>query len=323
MSGNKPAQNRRSTGINEADKNSKTSNAPGKTVKAGEPLTKGPKRTHSDVSEASAEEMTIIHQQLDGLSKDIKETKESIQNLMSKKDTEEFIKQTVNSVVDKMYDKFTKLIDRKVKQEAKELEERIKGLEFENRGLKDRLLAVEEHSEILKQKLSESEKLAQIAAQRSNFNEQYSRKNNLKILDVPEKQTETEASLTEAITSLLLSKGNVDLDPSEIVAIHRIPGKPGHSKPILLKLKNNSVKVKVMRQRSLMKTAGHRMVDDVTKMNTGLISRLLLHERIESAWYFNGAVYGRTREGKRLKFDIYCNIDETINRQNNSNSQGY
>lgn len=160
MSGNKPAQNRRSTGINEADKNSKTSNAPGKTVKAGEPLTKGPKRTHSDVSEASAEEMTIIHQQLEGLSKDIKETKESIQNLMSKKDTEEFIKQTVNSMVDKMYDKFTKLIDRKVKQEAKELEERIKGLEFENRGLKDRLLAVEEHSEILKQKLSESEKLA-------------------------------------------------------------------------------------------------------------------------------------------------------------------
>ena len=57
-----------------------------------------------------------------------------------------------------------------------------------------------------------------------------------------------------------------------------------------------------------MKAAGYRLVDDVTKLNTGLIGRLMKHARIDSAWYFNGAVYGKTTEGRRYKFDIYCNL---------------
>ena len=61
-----------------------------------------------------------------------------------------------------------------------------------------------------------------------------------------------------------------------------------------------------------MKGAGFRMVGEVTKLNTGLIGRLLIHPKIDSAWYFNGAVYGKTSEGRRYKFDTYCNIDTVI-----------
>ena len=64
-----------------------------------------------------------------------------------------------------------------------------------------------------------------------------------------------------------------------------------------------------------MRTAEFRLVDDVTKLNTELINRLSSHERIESAWYFNGSVYGKTTEGKRLKFDIYSNIGAVINQR--------
>lgn len=70
-----------------------------------------------------------------------------------------------------------------------------------------------------------------------------------------------------------------------------------------------------------MKASGHKLVDDVTKLNTGLISRLLRHEHIESAWYFNGAVYGRTTSGRRLKFDVYCNIDSIINNRHSEGSR--
>ena len=45
-----------------------------------------------------------------------------------------------------------------------------------------------------------------------------------------------------------------------------------------------------------MKAAGHGLVDDVTKLNTGLIGRLMKHTQIEFAWYFNGAVYDRTQK---------------------------
>ena len=68
-----------------------------------------------------------------------------------------------------------------------------------------------------------------------------------------------------------------------------------------------------------MKAARHRLVDDVTKLNTGLIGRLMKHARIDSAWYFNGAVYGKTTEERRHKFDIYCNINSVI--QDNAASE--
>ena len=38
----------------------------------------------------------------------------------------------------------------------------------------------------------------------------------------------------------------------------------------------------------------------------------MLHEKIESTWYFNGSVFGRTTAGKRHTFDIRSDIDEVI-----------
>ena len=86
----------------------------------------------------------------------------------------------------------------------------------------------------------------------------------------------------------------------------------GGPKPILMKVTNTTVKSTIMRKRKAMKSAGHRLVDDVTKLNTELIHRLTEHPAIEVAWYFNGSVYGKTTVGKRIKFDLHDNIDNAI-----------
>ena len=77
---------------------------------------------------------------------------------------------------------------------------------------------------------------------------------------------------------------------------------------------NNHEKTKIMRKRKEMKTAGFRLVDDVTKLNTNLINRVSLHENIDSAWFFNLSVYGNTAEGKRHKFDKYSNTGKVIRK---------
>ena len=64
--------------------------------------------------------------------------------------------------------------------------------------------------------------------------------------------------------------------------------------------------------RAGMKAVGNRLVDDVTKLNTTFISKLNDHALIDSAWYFNGAIYGKTTSGKRLTFDIHDDIDAII-----------
>ena len=195
------------------------------------------KRTISEVSDASAEELTIIHQQLEHLNTDLKQTKEKVISLMSKEDVQNFISETIGKVALSLEKHLETVVDKKVQEKTNELTEKMKSLEFDNKQLTDRVTKAEKDLKTYKDKFAACERLAIAAAQKSNFNEQYSRKNNVKILNIPETTHETEQTLTEVIVTELLSKGNVDLDPQDIVAIHRIPGKTGAPKPVLMKLK--------------------------------------------------------------------------------------
>ena len=105
----------------------------------------------------------------------------------------------------------------------------------------------------------------------------------------------------------------VKVDSSEIQAIHRIPGKIGEARPVIVKLVNSEVKYRIMRaKKNLPKKETVRLVDDVTKHNMGLITRLRNCKELESAWYFNCSVYGKTFDEKRIKFDIFDDINNKI-----------
>lgn len=275
------------------------------------PIGKVQKRTHSEVSETSLEEFNYMHEHLDTLSADLKETKESMKNLMTKDDIETFITKTVDSVLKGMEAKIKKMVeakvDEKVTEKVTELNDRLDHMVFENAEIKDRLDKVENQ-------LKKEKENTRNALEKSNYNEQYSRKKNIKIMGVTVFENETEWNLTEKILTIVKENINVDIEPSEIVAIHRIPSKH-NPKPVLVKFKNNSVKTRLMRHRKVMKEQGHKLVDDVTKRNTELISRLLKHEQIDSAWFFNGFIYGKTTEGKRYRFDLFSDINAVISKK--------
>ena len=97
--------------------------------------------------------------------------------------------------------------------------------------MKDRLAKTENSLIAQKDRLAECEKITLASTQRSNYNELYSRKNNVKILNIPERASETEQTLTEQVCTILLSKDNADLDTDNVIAIHRIPGKAGSPQP--------------------------------------------------------------------------------------------
>lgn len=282
------------------------------TKESSEPPTKQ-KRTHSEVSEASLEELSFIHDQLETLSTEMKDTRDSIKNLMTKDDIQSFISQTVQSVMNQMEEKLTKIVDEKVKEKNEDLNNRLDYMVFENGEIKDRLDKVEKELKGCQEQLGEEKTNTQTAIQKSNYNEQYSRKNNVKVMGIQETENESEQNLMKEVISLVRGVANVNIEPYEIMAIHRIPSK-NEPKPVLMKLRNNSVKTRLMKQRRIMKQQGHKLVDDVTKLNTGLISRLQLHEKIDSAWFFNGAIYGKTTEGRRHKFDLFNDINKVIDK---------
>ncbi|CAC5417024.1 unnamed protein product [Mytilus coruscus] len=114
-----------------------------------------------------------------------------------------------------------------------------------------------------------------------------------------------------------ISKLDVNIDPSEIVAAHRIPGKPGIPRPILVKFLRMESKIALLRNRKLINEKLEvRISDDVTRLNQGLLNRLYLHEDVTSAWYFNRHIYGTDNNGERHRFDIYDNIRQKLKSKN-------
>ncbi|KAH3796812.1 hypothetical protein DPMN_150384 [Dreissena polymorpha] len=82
-------------------------------------------------------------------------------------------------------------------------------------------------------KLKKTYDVSKTAHKKANYNEQYSRKNNIKILNIPEAKEENEITLAKTVGQILKTHTEVDLQPIDIVALHRIPSKRGRFAPYL------------------------------------------------------------------------------------------
>ncbi|CAG2253218.1 unnamed protein product [Mytilus edulis] len=103
-----------------------------------------------------------------------------------------------------------------------------------------------------------------------------------------------------------ISKLGVKIEPSEIVAAHRIPGKHGKPRPILVKFMRMESKISILRNRKLINEKLEvRISDDVTKLNQGLLNRLYLHEDVTSA-----CLLKETEFIEKVKGDIKTVIEE-------------
>ena len=120
---------------------------------------------------------------------------------------------------------------------------------------------------------------------------------------------------SDFINKIAKEKLKVTIQPDEIQAIHRIRGKEGQAPPVIVKLKNTEVKSRVMRVKKNLPKEGLRLVDDISKQNMALITRLRSSQHFESVWYFNCAVHAKTLAGSRYKFDINDDIEKNIGKK--------
>lgn len=258
---------------------------------------------------------------LDDLRADLLEIKDELKKTVKEDTLENLVTSIIKKILQQNNKELGKLIDEKVEKRCKQIEEKyekkldnmtrnIDILEKKAETLTEKLLECKIELREYKENLTETQEAAVEALRRSNHNEQYSRKYNFKIMNL--KETEKE-NTREKVKTFIKENAGVALNDQEIVAAHRIPGEKGKGRPILVKVINTDVKSRVMRKRSAVKDNGFRLVDDVTKANVSLIKRLSEHQNIESAWYFNGSVYGKVGD-KRMKFDITDDIDNKVKK---------
>ena len=235
------------------------------------------------------------------------------QSLVKKSD----IELIVTSIVTKLMDNFKKELDEKLEKKFIEKtgkqQKAIEELTKENEQLRE--IAAEQRRTInsLKMVVDDNVTRTKEAIRMCNYNEQYSRKFNIKIMNYQKKEGEDLRS--DFINKIAKEKLKVTIQPDEIQAIHRIRGKEGQAPPAIVKLINTEVKSRVMRVKKNLPKEGLRLVDDISKQNMALITRLRSSQHFESVWYFNCAVHAKTLAGSRYKFDINDDIEKKIGKK--------
>jgi seryl-tRNA synthetase len=218
---------------------------------------------------------------------------------VKKDDLTEIVSTIVRKLLENVKEDLRKEItvesERVVKERTGELMDRVDSLEFKNHQLQEKLQEANKDNDKMRSDMKESGRRSKQASAASNQMEQFSRKLNVKVLGLEEEENE---SLREKIPKLVKEVTKINLDNRDIVAVHRIPGRQGQPRPVIVKFWSLDCKLPIIKKRKDFKQSkGIRLVEDVTKMNTKLINKLSRHQEIDSAWYFNGFVHGKTKSG--------------------------
>ena len=177
-------------------------------------------------------------------------------------------------------------------------------MNIENEDLKKKFEMSKNTTLVTKKELHDTARMTRQAICNSNYNEQYSRKNNIKVFNFPRKQKQ---NLRQDFIETVRRDLKVDLEDRDVVAIHRLPSNKVGPRPMIVKVFNSDVKRSIMRERQYLQN-DIRFSDDVTKRNVDLMERMRETDCFDSVWYFNCNVYGRIYEGLQLKFDLFDDI---------------
>lgn len=230
------------------------------------------------------------------------EMKGEIKNEIISDVKETLTKEVIESVKAQVKDEFESRVDQKVKTFVSKTKEIEDGVNMDLINIREKFQEHLKELRSLQSTMKRYRSLTESALTLANHNQQYSQKNNIKFLGWKEKPQE---NLREELCVIMKEAAKVTIDPADILAIHRIPGAKGKIRPVIAKFKNSESKITVIRNRSKEEVKKRfKMFDHITQMNSQLLRDLNNDEKIQSAWYYNGKIFGLDQKGVRHKFDI-------------------
>ena len=301
-----------------------------KDTKSSEKSSKMSKRTHSDVEKSdqsfdTSTDFTDLVKNLQDIKDSLKETtkKEDLTNalkdVVKQADIEEIVTNIVQTLFNNFKNEIKKEVDEHITKALQEQSEEIKKLKqrLEENIVRINKKLIEQHTENgkLSRDIDYVYNRAEEAISMANYNEQYSRKFNIKVTNF---SVDTDTDIKEKFIEMVKDDLKLELDERDVVAIHKLKTKkPVATPPVIVKVLNSDIKTQIMRRRKETKD-NVRLYDDITYKNQELIQKLKRHKEISAAYYFNCAVYGKTKDGLQIRFDvsdnIYSKIDNELSR---------
>jgi hypothetical protein len=262
----------------------------------------------SDKLTGGLDEIKQIKQQLRDLPtrKDFLSLKKS---LVGKSELKTVVTDIVKNLLTAFQEKIQNDFSERILSLKQDYEEKLNAMSIENESMAREIKVLKDDNSKLKTEINVIKENVLDATRSANFNEQYSRKNNVKVLNLPTKEKH---DLRKDFIEILSKDLGLRLDPREVTEIHRIPTASQFSKdkPVIIRLASSEAKKVLMREKNL--SGDIRLVDDITQKNLTLMKSLRENDEIESAWYYNTKVYGKSKDGLQVKFDVDDNIRQKL-----------
>ena len=244
---------------------------------------------------------------------------------------EAIVHKAVEAAIQVVRTEFAKLFD-DILQRIRRCEERLNALEpvcssVDLLRLEERLVALENS------RPSSGNELKQIAGAMNsdlesirresrdalviaNDNEQYSRRNNIRIKGL---SVQPHGDCRQVVVDFCRNKLQMpDFDNGDIEAAHTVSGRPGSSSDeaattgmtstatsktepiILVRFRRRETRDAVVRQRRKLKGTGLSIVEDLTTLNVKTLNRIRNSELVASTWTWNGRIFAQLKSGKRV-----------------------
>ena len=141
-------------------------------------------------------------------------------------------------------------------------------------------------------------------------NEQYSRRQNVRIFGIKEEESE---NTKQTVIDCFSNKLKVNLNQDDIEIAHRLPSRNAdQERPIIVKFKSRDTKIKVIKERKLLKGSNIYINDDLCREIYMTLNRLKNTKEVDSSWCQNETIFAKIN-GKRHIVPYGVSLEDIIN----------
>jgi len=226
----------------------------------------------------------------------------TLTNLSDKTDTLENTISKLKTDLDHQMEK----LDAKLKV-MQDMDNRMKSLEEDNSDMIRSISEFQEENDGLKSEILLLKVDMEKMKDEGLRNEQYMRKNNIKVYGMKESRNE---SCTDVFMKMVKDSLNIELKPSQIAIAHRIAGKEGRHRPILVRFEQHDVKYTVLKQRRRLKDSGISIQEDLTRLVWEKLAMVKIAVDCVDAWAWNGKIFIKDKDSKVHKVPFGSRIPD-------------
>ena len=273
------------------------------------------------------------------------ENSKNSQSSIAQPQTQTFSSADIMNAINNLSKKFDSLdskidgVDKKVSEQAKslskieksvdEVEGKVLVLENNTDKMKDEIQQLKTSEVDLRSELESLKETIRKIDKKTDENNQYSRRENIRIYGVEEQKVTTEDGFTKTletdnmclakVLSVFNSKMGLQINDTDIAAVHRL-GKIDPSmkagRAIIVRFVSRRVRDQVLMQRKMIFKTGIVITEDLSPKQYNLLTQVKSDKEVcKSAWTRNGVVFMKTHSEHIVKVLEPADINDRMKRQ--------